>query len=369
MDDILIRGGTVVDGTGAAATRADVRVRDGVIAEVGPDLAAGGEPVVDASGALVIPGIIDTHTHLDGAMWWNPALDPLPVVRQHVDGVRQLRQLDRAARRRSSATRSSTSSASSRTSPSRPSASEVPWTWEDVARVRHARSPGNPPPCNVGGYLGHLSLRTFVMGADAWERAATPDEVARMAARARRRSRRRRDGPVGEPLRQGPHAAARARLLRRRRRVPRAVRRGRPAPPRHGAGDHALQRSRPRRRGRRALRSPLPRSGRPRPVAGHADERPRRRPPGPRVEGPPRAAGRAGSDFWPVVPFKPLAPFFGFERSIVFQRVAGVERGGQRARRRQARRPSPILLGATGRAPTGTTARARRSRASTVPTR
>jgi N-acyl-D-amino-acid deacylase len=79
MSDLLITGGTVVDGTGAPAYAADVRVRGGVIAEIGPGLVADGEPVIDASGCLVAPGIIDTHTHLDGAMWWNPELDPLPA--------------------------------------------------------------------------------------------------------------------------------------------------------------------------------------------------------------------------------------------------------------------------------------------------
>ena len=79
MTDLLITGGTIVDGTGAAAYKADVRVRNGVIAEIGPDLVADGETLLDASGSCVAPGIIDTHTHLDGAMWWNPELDPLPA--------------------------------------------------------------------------------------------------------------------------------------------------------------------------------------------------------------------------------------------------------------------------------------------------
>ena len=79
MGNVLVRGGKVVDGTGAPAYVADVRVSDGVIVEIGPGLTPNGELVIDAVGAYVIPGIIDTHTHVDGAMWWSPDLDPLPA--------------------------------------------------------------------------------------------------------------------------------------------------------------------------------------------------------------------------------------------------------------------------------------------------
>ena len=78
MTDILIKNGTVVDGTGAPAFKADVRVKDGVIAEVGESLAPAGERVFDASGCHVTPGFIESHTHYDGTMWWQPDLDPLP---------------------------------------------------------------------------------------------------------------------------------------------------------------------------------------------------------------------------------------------------------------------------------------------------
>jgi N-acyl-D-amino-acid deacylase len=78
MSDILIKNGTVVDGTGAPAYAADVRIKGGVIAEVGKDLASGGERIIDANGCYVTPGFIESHTHYDASMWWQPDLDPLP---------------------------------------------------------------------------------------------------------------------------------------------------------------------------------------------------------------------------------------------------------------------------------------------------
>ena len=79
VGNVLLRGGDVVDGTGAPPRRADVRVRAGRIVEVGADLAPDGERVVDADGAYVAPGLIESHTHFDAAMWWDPDCDPMPA--------------------------------------------------------------------------------------------------------------------------------------------------------------------------------------------------------------------------------------------------------------------------------------------------
>ena len=76
---LLIHGGTVIDGTGAPGFRSDVRVRDGRITEVGPDLAPEGETEIDATGALVTPGFIDSHAHTDPQVFWDPTLDPEPL--------------------------------------------------------------------------------------------------------------------------------------------------------------------------------------------------------------------------------------------------------------------------------------------------
>lgn len=75
MFDLLIRGGTVIDGTGRAGFTADVGIRDGVVAEVGR-LSGGARRVVDADGLNVTPGFLDIHTHYDGQATWDPQLDP-----------------------------------------------------------------------------------------------------------------------------------------------------------------------------------------------------------------------------------------------------------------------------------------------------
>src|ERR1700722_18452906 len=73
--DLVIRAGTVVDGTGAASRTADVAVKDGVIVEVGRGQGPSAQEV-DADGALVTPGFVDVHTHYDGQVTWDPLLSP-----------------------------------------------------------------------------------------------------------------------------------------------------------------------------------------------------------------------------------------------------------------------------------------------------
>ncbi len=81
MIDCLITGGTVVDGSGATARRADVALKDGHIVGVGDDLSRGGESVarrVDAGGLVVAPGFVDIHTHYDAQLSWDPVASPSP---------------------------------------------------------------------------------------------------------------------------------------------------------------------------------------------------------------------------------------------------------------------------------------------------
>ena len=75
MFDLVIRNALLVDGTGAAARKADIAVKDGLIAAVG-DIEGKGETEIDAAGNLVAPGWVDIHTHYDGQVTWDPYLTP-----------------------------------------------------------------------------------------------------------------------------------------------------------------------------------------------------------------------------------------------------------------------------------------------------
>src|SRR5215471_4228394 len=72
--EIVIRGGTVFDGSGAPGRVADVAIAGGVIREIGSALRGARE--LDASGCAVAPGFIDIHTHYDAQVFWDPALQP-----------------------------------------------------------------------------------------------------------------------------------------------------------------------------------------------------------------------------------------------------------------------------------------------------
>ena len=69
--DVLIRGGTLVDGTGSRPVSGDVAIAGNKIVEVGGKIEASGAEVIDADGAVVAPGWVDIHTHYDGQVAWD----------------------------------------------------------------------------------------------------------------------------------------------------------------------------------------------------------------------------------------------------------------------------------------------------------
>jgi len=178
MANLLIKGGMVVDGTGTEARLADVRVSDGRIAEIGPNLSPAGEPVIDAAGLVVAPGFIDSHTHFDATIYWDPMLDPMPQhgVTTVVGGncslsLAPVRPADRRAQVEVFSYLEDL--------PGDLLNEVIPWDWERFPD--YARSAAKVPlGINLMTYAGHSQIRCYVMGEEAWERTATPGEIAQM---------------------------------------------------------------------------------------------------------------------------------------------------------------------------------------------
>lgn len=182
MSDLLIKNGTVVDGTGAPAFAADVRVKDGVIAEVGQNLASAGERVVDASGCYVTPGFIESHTHYDGTMWWQPDLDPLPGYGATTMILGNCGFSPAPLHKYMPAQREMIGIFSFfEDIPEGPFMTNLPWDWNKWSEYRASSERNVRVPLNYAAYVGHIAIRLAVMGIEAWDRAATADEITKMA--------------------------------------------------------------------------------------------------------------------------------------------------------------------------------------------
>ena len=175
--EIVIRGGTVVDGTGAPGRIDDVAVDGGRIVAIGPDLH--GERELDATGHVVAPGFIDIHTHYDAQVFWDPGLTPsafhgvttvvagncgFSIAPTREEGVGILSRTLQHVEDMSLDTLTV----------------GVPWSeFESFGQYLdavEARGVG----LNYACYVGHTAVRLYVMGDDAYERTATPDELDRM---------------------------------------------------------------------------------------------------------------------------------------------------------------------------------------------
>ncbi len=183
MSDLLIKNGTVVDGSGAPAFAADVRIKNGVIAEVGTGLNAQGERVFDAAGCYVTPGFIESHTHYDGTMWWQPDLDPLPGYGATTMILGNCGFSPAPLHKYMPAQREMIGIFSFfEDIPEGPFMQNLPWDWNKWSEYRASSERNVRVPLNYAAYVGHIAIRLAVMGLDAWDRAATPDEIAQMAA-------------------------------------------------------------------------------------------------------------------------------------------------------------------------------------------
>ncbi len=177
--EIVIRGGTVIDGTGAPGRRADVGVTGGRIVAVGSDLT--GTRELDASGHVVAPGFIDIHTHYDAQVFWDGALTPsshhgVTTVIAGNCGF-SIAPIRRNAVELMAHTLQHVEDMSFDTL-----AVGVPWDeFETFGQYLDAVE-RRGVTLNYGCYVGHTAVRLYVMGEDAYERAATPDEIVRMQA-------------------------------------------------------------------------------------------------------------------------------------------------------------------------------------------
>ncbi|MDA0653373.1 MAG: amidohydrolase family protein [Proteobacteria bacterium] len=181
--DIKITGGTIVDGTGEAGYTGDVGIRDGKIVALGnaPDDAA---HTIDASGRIVCPGFIDIHTHYDAQIIWDRMLTVSPwhgvttaVIGNCGFGVAPTRPENRDLIVRTLEKVEGMSRAAL-------NAGMGDWPFETFPQYLDAiESRGTA--INVAAYIGHTPLRLYVMGEDAYERAATDEEIASMRALVR----------------------------------------------------------------------------------------------------------------------------------------------------------------------------------------
>ena len=175
MFDLVIRGGTVVDGTGSAPVVADVAVADGRIAEIGKVDGAAAR-TVDADGLAVAPGFIDPHTHYDAQLFWDPAATPSPLhgvttvlggncgfslAPVNPDDARYLQEM----------------MAMVEGMPLVALEQGLPWDWETFGEFLD-RLDGQTA-VNAGFLVGHSALRRYVMGSDA-DQPADPGQLDKM---------------------------------------------------------------------------------------------------------------------------------------------------------------------------------------------
>ncbi len=176
--DIIIRGGTIVDGSGLPGYRADLGITDGMIAKIGDLKAETAEETIDAEGHIVAPGFIDAHTHMDAQIFWDPlgnnscwhgvtsvvmgncGFSLAPCAEK--DKLMTMHNLERAED----------------ISPDAMQAG-IEWSWETYPDYLDTID-RLPKGINYSGYVGHSALRTHVMGKRGTAEAAGEDDVKAM---------------------------------------------------------------------------------------------------------------------------------------------------------------------------------------------
>ncbi|GJM38516.1 MAG: amidohydrolase [Acidimicrobiales bacterium] len=178
MLDVIIKGGTVVDGTGAAGVRADVGVRDGRIVAIG-DVTEDATETIDATGMIVCPGFVDPHTHYDAQLFWDPHATPsnlfgvtsmvagncgftLAPLGDESDGEYLKHMMTKVEGMALEALEIG-----------------VPWNWNSFGEYLD-RVAESGTAINVAFMVGHCALRRMVMKDDSVGHEATPEQIAAM---------------------------------------------------------------------------------------------------------------------------------------------------------------------------------------------
>ena len=178
--DLLIQNAQVFDGNGNAPQLLDVVVHNGLIHEVGPSLHMEAKQTIDAQGLALMPGIIDSHTHYDAQITWDPFVNPSPAlgVTTAIIGncgftIAPCKPADREITMRNLTQVEGMSLDVLRQG--------IDWDFETFPQyLELLKRKGSA--VNVAAYIGHSSVRTWVLGDQANKRTATADEIERMAA-------------------------------------------------------------------------------------------------------------------------------------------------------------------------------------------
>jgi len=177
--DLIIRNGSIVDGTGAPAYRADVAVSNGRITEIGK-VTGSATRVIDADGRIVAPGFIDPHTHYDAQICWDANVTPSPWhgVTSVVMGNCGVGIAPCAPGARNTAMQDLVNVEGM---PFDVLDRGITWDWESFPEFMNAAA-SRRSALNLGFFAPLTPFRYYVMGDAAMERAANADETARIAA-------------------------------------------------------------------------------------------------------------------------------------------------------------------------------------------
>ena len=185
--DLIIKNGRVVDGSGLPSYIADVGIRDGKIVKIGR-LTGSAARTIDADGLVVAPGFIDHHTHMDGQILWDPfgTCEPQHGVTSMIMGNCGLALAPVKAGDEDAIVKSFVRVEAI---PRAALEKGIPWGWKSYGDYLD-RLEGRVG-INVGGIVGHIAVRQYVMGEESVERKATASEVQKMRS------------AVGEAMRAG----------------------------------------------------------------------------------------------------------------------------------------------------------------------